>query len=264
MKLIIQENYDDMSVYVANYIAEKINSYKPLNRRPFTLGLPTGSSPIGTYAALVKLNRTGKVSFANVKTFNMDEYVGLAPEHPESYHYFMHKNFFDHIDIQKENINILDGVAQNLDTECDNYEEKIKSAGGIDLFLAGIGHNGHIAFNEPLSSLNSCTRVKTLTEDTREANSRFFDNDIQKVPLLALTVGIKTIMAAGEVVVIASGKLKAPAVRLTIEGGVSPMCPASKLHEHRHFTMVCDKAATNELSQKTMDYCKIISHDNQR
>src|SRR5690606_15813871 len=146
--------------------------------RPFVLGLPTGSSPLGTYRELIKLNKSGQVSFQNVITFNMDEYVGLEKSHPESYHSFMYSNFFSHIGMPEENINILNGNAEDLDAECLRYEEKIKAVGGIDLFLGGIGVDGHIAFNEPGSSLTSRTRVKTLNTETRMINSRFFENEI--------------------------------------------------------------------------------------
>ena len=156
--------------------------------------MPTGSTPIETYKELINLYKEGVLSFENVITFNMDEYVGLAPEHEQSYHYFMHENFFKHIDIKEENINILNGLAENLEEECQRYEDKIKSVGGIDLFLGGIGEDGHIAFNEPGSSLASRTRDKDLTYDTILANSRFFDNDINKVPKLALTIGVGTLM----------------------------------------------------------------------
>ena len=196
MRLIIQPDYDKMSQWAANYVASKINAANPTEEKPFVLGLPTGSSPLGMYRALVELNKKGVVSFKNVITFNMDEYVNLPEEHPESYHSFMWNNFFSHIDIKKENVNILNGNAADLTKECQEYEERILKAGGIDLFLGGIGPDGHIAFNEPGSSLQSRTRVKTLTTDTIIANSRFFDNDVNKVPKTALTVGVGTVMDA--------------------------------------------------------------------
>ena len=189
MRLIIQPDYAAMSRWAANHVIERINAAAPTPEKPFVLGLPTGSSPEGMYAELVKAYREGRVSFKNVLTFNMDEYVGLPEEHPESYHSFMARNLFDHIDCPKENIHILNGNAADLEAECAHYEEMIAEAGGIDLFLGGIGPDGHIAFNEPYSSLSSRTRVKTLTTDTIIANSRFFDNDVNKVPKLALTVG---------------------------------------------------------------------------
>ena len=166
MRVIIENNYDAMSRWAANHIVERINAFKPTAEKPFILGLPTGSTPIGTYRELVRLHKEGKISFQNVVTFNMDEYVKIPESHPESYHSFMWNNFFKHIDIKKENVNILNGNAEDLEAECARYEAKIKSYGGIDLFMGGIGPDGHIAFNEPGSSLTSRTRVKTLTSDT--------------------------------------------------------------------------------------------------
>ena len=201
MRVIIQSNYDRVSQWTASYVVKRIREFKPTARKPFILGLPTGSSPMGTYNELIRMHKDGLVSFNNVITFNMDEYVGLPKEHPESYHSFMWNNFFNHVDIQKNNVNILNGNAKDLNKECEEYEKKIKKAGGIHLFLGGIGPDGHIAFNEPGSSLASRTRIKTLTYDTIVANSRFFDNDITKVPKTALTVGVATILDAKEVVI---------------------------------------------------------------
>ena len=192
MRVIIESDYQALSQWAANYVASKINAANPTPEKPFVLGCPTGSSPLGMYKALIELNKQGKVSFQNVVTFNMDEYVGLPEDHPESYHTFMWKNFFNHIDIKKENVHILNGNAEDLEAECANYEKQIAEIGGIDLFMGGIGPDGHIAFNEPGSSLSSRTRIKTLTTDTIIANSRFFDNDVNKVPKTALTVGVGT------------------------------------------------------------------------
>lgn len=175
---------------IANYIKERIRQYNPSAERPFVLGLPTGSSPIGTYKKLVELYKAGEISFKHVVTFNMDEYVGLPRDHPESYHSFMWTHLFSHVDIKPENVHILDGNAEDLDEECKRYEAEIARVGGIELFLGGIGPDGHIAFNEPGSSLTSRTRVKTLAYETILANARFFDGDISKVPKLALTVGV--------------------------------------------------------------------------
>ena len=177
MRVIISKDYNEMSVWAANYVAKRILDFKPTAERPFVLGCPTGSSPLGLYQHLVKLNKEGKISFQNVVTFNMDEYVGLDVKHPESYHSFMWTNFFGHIDIKPENVHILDGNAPDLLAECAHYEEMIAQAGGIDLFMGGVGPDGHIAFNEPGSSLTSRTRIKTLTTNTIQANCRFFDND---------------------------------------------------------------------------------------
>ncbi|KAG2215636.1 hypothetical protein INT46_006240 [Mucor plumbeus] len=190
MRLIIREDYDEASEFVANYIKERIRQFEPSLERPFVLGLPTGSSPIGVYKSLVELYKSGEVSFQFVVTFNMDEYVGLPRDHSESYHSFMWKNLFMHVDIRPENVHILDGNAPDLDEECKKFEAAITRVGGIELFLGGIGPDGHIAFNEPGSSLTSRTRVKTLAYETIIANARFFEGDIAKVPKLALTVGV--------------------------------------------------------------------------
>jgi len=261
MRIIIHENYDRLSEWVAHYVAAKINHAKPTADKPYVLGLPTGSSPIGTYKALVRLYKEGKVSFRNVVTFNMDEYVGLPEDHPESYHYFMWSNLFSHIDIPKENVNILNGNAPDLEAECTNYEAKIKKTGGIDLFLGGIGPDGHIAFNEPCSSLSSRTRIKTLTYDTIIANSRFFDNDVNKVPKTALTVGVGTVMDAQEVLLIINGYKKARALQKVVEEGVNHMWTVSMLQLHRHGIIVCDDDATLELKVATVKYFKDIEKD---
>lgn len=261
MRILIHENYQNLSKWVAHYIAKKINDAKPSSSKPYVLGLPTGSSPIGVYQKLVDLYRDGKVSFKHVVTFNMDEYVGIPEDHPESYHYFMHSHFFGHVDIPKENIHILNGNADDLQAECNNYEEKIKSFGGIDLFLGGIGPDGHIAFNEPGSSLTSRTRMKTLTFDTIVANSRFFDNDINKVPKTALTVGVGTVMDADEVVIIINGYNKTRALQRVVEEGVNHMWTVSMLQLHKRGLIVCDEEATMELKVGTVKYFKDIERD---
>ena len=262
MRLIIQENFDLVSKWAAHYVATAINDYKPTAKKRFVLGLPTGSSPMGMYKELINLYKSGKVSFKYVTTFNMDEYVGLAEDHPQSYHYFMHSNFFDHIDIDKKYINILNGNAKNLDKECDNYEKKIKKAGGINLFLGGIGPDGHIAFNEPGSSLGSLTRIKTLTMDTIIANSRFFDNDVNKVPRTALTVGVKTVLDAEEILILISGHNKARALSKVVEEGVNHMWTVSALQLHPKSIIVCDDASTYELKVGTVRYFKDIEENN--
>lgn len=258
MRILIHDNYDKLSKWVAYYVASRINKKNPTPDDPFVLGLPTGSSPIGMYQELVRLNKAGKVSFRNVVTFNMDEYVGLPEDHPESYHYFMEENLFRHIDIPRENINIPNGNAPDLMKECEEYEKKILEAGGIDLFLGGIGVDGHLAFNEPGSSLSSRTRLKTLTLDTRIANSRFFDNDINKVPKTALTVGLGTIMAAAEVLIIINGYKKARALHMIVEQGVNHMWTGSMLQLHQRGLIVCDDEATMELKVGTVKYFKDI------
>ncbi len=258
MRLIIQTNYDLVSKWAANYVAAKINSFKPDEKKRFVLGLPTGSSPVGMYKELVSLHKKGLVSFKYVTTFNMDEYVGIPEDHPESYHSFMWKHLFNHIDIDKKYVNILNGNAENLEKECDDYEKKIEDAGGINLFVGGIGPDGHIAFNEPGSSLGSLTRVKTLTMDTVIANSRFFNNDLGKVPKTALTVGVKTVLDAEEVLIIISGLSKARALNKVVEEGVNHMWTVSALQLHPKGIIVCDDQATYELKVGTVNYFKDI------
>jgi len=262
MRLIIQPDYDQLSVWTARYIAKKISDFAPTREKPFVLGLPTGSSPVGTYKEMVRLVKGGKVSFEHVITFNMDEYVHIEEGHPESYHSFMRKNLFNHIGIPEENINILNGNAKDLKAECDAFEAKIKSVGGIRLFLGGIGPDGHIAFNEPGSSLHSKTRVKTLTYDTRIANSRFFNHDIDAVPKLALTVGVGTVTDSREVVLIVNGHSKARALYKMIEEGVNHMWTSSALQLHPKSMVVCDEDATDELKHGTYKYFKDIEQEN--
>jgi len=262
MRVIIEPNYDLMSQWAANHVIERINAAKPTAEKPFVLGLPTGSSPIGMYRALVKACQDGKVSFKNVVTFNMDEYVGLPVDHPESYHSFMFSNLFNHIDCPKENIHILNGNAPDLAAECEAYEKEIEKFGGIDLFLGGIGPDGHIAFNEPGSSLSSRTRQKTLTTDTIIANSRFFDNDINKVPKTALTVGVGTVMAAREVMILVNGHAKCRALQAAVEGAVNHMWTISALQMHQHGIIVADEAACDELKVGTYRYFKDIERNN--
>ena len=262
MRLIIESNYQMLSKWAANYVISSINAANPTKEKPFILGLPTGSSPEGMYAELVKAYKEGRVSFENVKTFNMDEYVGLPINHPESYHSFMARNLFDHINCPKENIHILNGNAPDLTAECKHYEEMIADAGGIDLFIGGIGPDGHIAFNEPCSSLASRTRVKTLTSDTRIANSRFFDNNPENVPAHALTVGVGTVMDAREVMILVNGHHKARALQAAVEGGVTQMWTISALQMHEHGIIICDEASTDELKVGTYKYFKDIEKEN--
>ncbi len=260
MRLIIEPDYQMASKWTAWYIASQINSHKA--DTPFILGLPTGSSPLGTYKELIKLNRDGKVSFKNVVTFNMDEYIGIPKNHPQSYYTFMWDNFFSQIDIKSENANLLNGNAKDLTAECLRYEEKIKSLGGIDLFLGGIGPDGHLAFNEPGSSLQSRTRVKSLTYDTILANSRFFDNDPDKVPKTALTVGIGTVLDSKKVLIIVNGHNKARALQNAIEEGINHMWTISALQMHPKGIIVCDEAATYEIKVGTYKYFKDIEKEN--
>ena len=226
MRLIIKNNYEDCSKWTADYICNKIIEFKPTKEKPFVLGLPTGSTPLGVYKELIKKHKEGILSFKHVVTFNMDEYVGLEASHPQSYHYFMMDNFFNHIDIEPKNIHILNGMAKD----------------------------GHIAFNEPYSSLTSRTREKTLTRDTIIMNSRFFEGNEDLVPKTALTVGIGTIMDAEEVLIMATGHAKAEAVHQAVEGGVSHVWTVSALQLHPKSIIICDDAATDELKVKTVKY----------
>lgn len=258
MRLIIEKDYAALSQWAAEHVIKRINEFAPTAERPFILGLPTGSSPVGMYQALVRAYKEGRVSFKHVVTFNMDEYVGLPESHPESYHSFMARNLFDHIDCPKENIHLLNGNADDLEAECAHYEEMIKEFGGVDLFLGGIGPDGHIAFNEPFSSLTSRTRMKSLTTDTIIANSRFFDNDVNKVPRLALTVGVGTVMDAKEVLIMVNGHNKARALQAAVEGPVTHAWTISALQMHPKAIIVADEAATDELKVATYRYFKDI------
>jgi glucosamine-6-phosphate deaminase len=285
MRLIVRPDYEAVSEWAANHVARRINQHgkaiaelgsagargSPGERgpqgersspRPFVLGLPTGSSPLGMYRKLAELCAEGKVSFRNVVTFNMDEYVGLPEDHPQSYHSFMWENFFSKVDIGRENVNILDGNAPDLEAECARYEAKMKALGGIDLFVGGIGADGHIAFNEPGSSLSSRTRVKTLTRDTKIMNSRFFGGDPEAVPSTALTVGVGTITDSHEVLILVSGLNKARALRHAIEEGVNHLWTVSCLQLHPKGVAVCDEESTMELKVGTVRYFREIESAN--
>ena len=261
MRVIIEPDYEKLSLWAAEYVVNKINAFNPTDDRKFVLGLPTGSSPIGMYQAIIKAHKEGRISFKNVLTFNMDEYVNLPEDHPESYHTFMKKNLFDHIDCPKENIHILNGNAENLQAECARYEQMIKDAGGIDLFIGGIGPDGHIAFNEPGSSLSSRTRIKTLTTDTRIANARFFGGKPEDVPSLALTVGVGTVMSAKEVLILCNGHNKSRALQAAVEGAVTQMWTISSLQLHPYGIVVCDEAACEEIKHGTYRFFKDVEKD---
>lgn len=262
MRVIIEQDKAAMSKWAANHIIERIRAFAPTEERPFVLGLPTGGTPLGTYAELIRRHKAGEVSFRHVITFNMDEYIGLPKDHEQSYYSFMWTNFFSHIDILPENAHILNGNAEDIEAECERYEAKIKEVGGIDLFMGGIGPDGHIAFNEPGSSLTSRTRVKSLTTDTIIANSRFFDNDLNKVPKTAVTVGVGTVMDAREVMILANGHNKARAIREAVEGPLSQRWTITCLQLHPHGIIVCDEEACDELTVATYRYFKDIEKDN--
>lgn len=258
MKVIIRNNSKEGSIWAAHHIAEKIKAKAAVTDKPFVLGLCTGSTPIETYAELARMVQAGELSFRNVISFNMDEYVGLPEEHPESYHSFMRTNLFSKIDEPEENIHILNGNAQDLDAECAAYEKAIVEAGGFDLFLGGIGEDGHIAFNEPFSPLTSRTRVVTLTEDTRIVNSRFFGGDMNLVPKQALSVGVATVTDSKEVVILAFGPKKARAIHDAVEGPYSHMCTVSALQNHQNGIIVADEASVGELKLNSYKYFKAV------
>lgn len=258
MRVIIKDTSAEVAQWAARLIVDEIKAKATKTDAPFVLGLPTGSTPLQTYKELIRLHKAGEVSFKNVITFNMDEYVGLEESHPESYHSFMWINFFSHIDIQPENVHILNGNAEDLIAECRAYEEAILKAGGIDLFMGGVGEDGHIAFNEPFSSLQSRTRIKTLTPDTIAVNSRFFGGDISKVPTQALTVGVGTILDARKVLILATGPKKARALRHAIEGSYNHQWTLSALQIHPAGIIVCDDPAAEELRVATYRYFKNI------
>ncbi|KAG5496394.1 hypothetical protein JKF63_02696 [Porcisia hertigi] len=258
MRIIISETAEQVADVASEYLIRAINDFSPTADRPFVLGLPTGSTPMLTYQKLIVAFRQGRVLFKNVVTFNMDEYVGLPADHPESYHYFMKNNFFNYVDIPEENRHILNGNAPDLIEECRQYEEKIKAVGGIHVFLAGIGTDGHLAFNEPGSSLYSLTRVKSLNAETMKSNARFFGNDVSRVPTMALTVGLRTIMGAKVVLMLATGAAKASAVSRCVEGGVTHMCTATMLQMHPAAVLCLDEDATLELKVRTVRYFKSL------
>lgn len=258
MRVIIKDTTPEVAQWAARYIVDAIKAKAAVTEAPFVLGLPTGSTPLETYKELIRLHKAGEVSFKNVVTFNMDEYIGLDENHPESYHSFMWSNFFSHIDIEAENVHILNGNAADLAAECAAYEAAIVSAGGIDLFMGGVGEDGHIAFNEPFSSLQSRTRIKTLTPDTIAVNSRFFGGDISQVPTQALTVGVATILDARTVLILATGAKKARALRHAIEGGYNHQWTLSALQTHPRGIIVCDDRAAEELRVSTYRYFKAL------
>ena len=245
------ETEDNIGFLTASYVKNRIKSFVSTKSKPyFVLALPTGGTAVDLYKNLVKFCQEG-LSFDKVVTFNLDEYAGLPENHPESYHSFMFRNLFDHIKINKEQINILNGNAANLDAECAAYEEKIKNYGGIDLFIGGIGQNGHIAFNEPGSAFDSKTHVVDLTPNTIAANARFFGGNMFAVPTRALTMGLGTIMSAKEVIIMATGPKKAQALYHAFEDKQSTAWPVTVLQKHPRTFIINDKAAAAEISKTT-------------
>ncbi len=251
MEVVIYPNYEAMSKAAAQMVARVLNA-KP----NAVLGLATGSTPEGLYRELVRMHREEGLDFSQVTTFNLDEYVGLPKSHPQSYHYFMHEKLFKHINIALQNIYIPSGTTDNYEAFCRWYEERIRQCGGIDLQILGIGADGHIAFNEPGSSLGSRTRIKTLARQTIEDNARFFDGRVDLVPIYAITMGVGTILEARKIMLLASGKSKAKAVAATIEGPVTSMITASALQLHRDVTIFLDEEAASDL--KLIDYYRWI------
>ena len=244
MEVIVKNNYEEMSTLAAEMIATLIRK-KP----NCVLGLATGSTPVGTYKELIRLHKNEGLDFSKVTTFNLDEYVGLSPDHDQSYRTFMNTNLFNHINIKKQNTNVPDGMADDIPAACEAYERKIKKAGGIDIQLLGIGGNGHIAFNEPGSSLGSRTRVKTLDERTRQDNARFFKS-LDEVPQYAVTMGIGTIMDARQLILLANKDNKADAILMTVEGPITAMVPATIVQLHPKATIITDKAAASKLTRE--------------
>ena len=241
MKIIITKNYEELSKVAANEMADVVK-----NNPSAILGLATGGSPVGMYKELIRMNEAGEIDFSKVTTVNLDEYVGLSGEHPQSYRYFMNDNLFNHINIDKNNTYVPNGLAEDVEAECKNYDNKIAELGGTDVQLLGVGNNGHIAFNEPDENLVSGTHLTSLTQDTIEANARFFDS-IEEVPKTALTMGLGGIMKSKKIIVIASGEAKAEAVKAMVSGKISTNMPASMLQMHRDVTVIIDEAAAKLL-----------------
>lgn len=245
MQVVIVKTATEVAQFAADRVAAQ------LQRKPDSvLGLATGATPVATYELLIEQYRQGRLSFAGCHTCNLDEYLGLGPEHPQSYHRFMQDKLFNHIDVLPEQTHLPDGLAADPEAECQRYENLIRQLGGVDLQLLGIGRNGHIGFNEPMSSLGSRTRIKTLTPDTVEANARYFRPD-EFQPQLALTMGIGTIMEARQVLLLATGEAKADAVAAMVEGPVAARCPASALQFHPTACVVLDEAAAAGLTRKS-------------
>ena len=250
MEVMIHDSYESLSTAAAEVVADIIN-----NKPNAVLGLATGSTPLGVYKELIRMHKDDGLDFSHVRTFNLDEYVGLPPDHEQSYHYFMHENLFRHINVDPQNIHIPSGTTSNYQAFCDWYEQRIEDCGGIDVQLLGIGSDGHIAFNEPGSSLGSRTRIKTLAEPTIKDNARFFDK-LEDVPIYSITMGVGTILEADSLILLANGAGKAEAVANAIEGPVSCMCTASALQLHPDSMLFIDGEAAGEL--KMLDYYEWI------
>ena len=240
MEVIVKNNYQEISRLAADYLIDTVKG-----KNDAILGLPTGSTPVGMYRVVIGLYKN-IISFQNVRTFNLDEYVGLDKTNINSYRYFMDENLFSHIDIKEQNIHIPAGTAEDMEQECIDYENLLKSTGRMDVMYLGIGHNGHIGFNEPKNFFEPYTHLVKLTEDTIEANKRFFDS-MDDVPKTAITMGIKTILSAKKIILLASGEAKADAIAKTIKGKITPQVPASVLQLHDDVTLIIDKDAAKYL-----------------
>lgn len=243
MRLYRAKNYDDMSRKAANILSAQV-IMKPNS----VLGLATGSSPEGVYKQLIEWYKKGDIDFQEVKTVNLDEYKGLHPENDQSYHYYMKQKFFDHINIDEKNTHIPNGVAEDIEAECKRYNEVIRGMGGVDLQLLGIGSNGHIGFNEPQEAFEKETHCVALTKETIDANARFFESN-EEVPKYAISMGIKSIMQAKKILLIASGASKAKALFDTFYGPITPLVPSSILQLHNDVTVVADEEALAKIKE---------------
>ena len=241
MKVITVKDYDELCQKAFEVMKEYIKPGK-------VLGLATGSSPVGLYKKMIEYHKNEGVSFKDITTYNLDEYVGLPITHPESYYAFMHTNLFNHIDIEEKNVHVPSGLGDNLDEQCAEYEKAVENA-HVDIQLLGIGSDGHIAFNEPGTAFDSPTHITDLAESTIKDNARFFDNDMSKVPTQAATQGIGTIMKAKNILLVANGANKAQAIKDMIEGPIVESCPASILQKHPSVVVVVDEAAASKLSK---------------
>ncbi len=241
MRIIVKENYQQMSKQAALFTSSLIHLQPDC-----VLGLATGSTPLGMYKNLIKMYENDDIDFSRVKTFNLDEYYPIKPDNPQSYHHYMKTNLFNHINIKNNNVHLLDGTAENVEQECKNYEQKIKQCGGIDLQILGIGTNGHIGFNEPGDKLNVTTHLVNLKEETIKSNSRFFDSK-EDVPRKALTVGISTILKAKRIILLASGRDKAEAIKKTVSDYVTTATPSTLLQTHPELILILDEKAASLL-----------------
>ena len=256
MKVVILKDAAAVAAYGAEIFVKQINK-----KNHSVLGLATGSTPVALYQELIAANKASKVSFSAVRSFNLDEYMGIEGDHPQSYRHFMNEELFNHVDIDKSNTQVPPGNAANPIEACEKYERDIVDMGGIDIQLLGIGRNAHIGFNEPSSSLASRTRVKTLTQATIDDNARFFGAD-EHQPHLSITMGIGTILESKKVVLLATGASKAEAIQATVEGPLSAACPASALQMHRNAVLIIDEAAASKLVDK--EFYKHIEVENQK